>query len=192
MPMGDSAIKLVKPVYNYNGGNNTNGYSRANQSQGTAQKPQASQGQGSSTPTFGIKGRTQPEKDMFQYKGQTMTRDEVKTKSHDDVYKHEAAHLSKAGKYATTGICIDFDGNGFATSGHVGVSMPKLDPKNLKETINHADTVIASAEAPASFDELSAADRSVAAQARAVKSQALAMQGSQKDKQPGSKLDMMA
>ena len=137
-------------------------------------------------PSFGIKGREPLTADTFQrsgsgneqggmffeYKGQKLSKEEAQKKSYSDVYKHEAAHLSKAGKYATTGICIDFDGNGIATSGHVGVSIPKLNKSKPNETIEHAKAVIASAEAPASFDELSDADKNVAAQARSVLSQA--------------------
>jgi len=124
-------------------------------------------------PKFGIKGKQPLKEDMFEYKGQKMGLSAAKQKSYDDVYRHEAAHLAAAGSYATSGINIDYDGRGIATSGHVNIAMPKLNKNNPKETIKHAETVIASAEAPAGFDELSSADKSVAAQARAVKAQAL-------------------
>lgn len=130
------------------------------------------QGQNAGLPNFGIKGREPLTQDMFEYKGEKLSKEDARKKSYDDVYKHEAAHLAKAGKYATTGICIDYDGNGFATSGHVGIAMPKLNKSNPKETIDHAEAVIASAEAPSGFDELSDADKNVAATARAVKAQA--------------------
>lgn len=139
---------------------------------------------GAQNPSFGIKGRQPLTADTFQrsgekegttffmYKGRKLSKEDAQRKSHSDVEKHEAAHLAKAGKYATTGICIDKDSNGIAVSGHVGVSMPKLDKRNPDETIAHAKAVIASAEAPASFDELSDADRSVAAAGRATLAEA--------------------
>ncbi len=192
--MGDNVIKVLKATYgSMSGDRNTGNANKASQTQSAVNPKSNGQQQGASVPHFGVKGRENLTQDMFQYKGQVLSRDEVKKKSYSDVYKHESAHLSAAGKYATSGINIDFDGNGFATSGHVNVSMPKLDPNNLDETINHAETVIASAEAPASFDELSDADRNVASKARAVKAQALAMRGNQsKDSQPGKVLNFIA
>lgn len=124
------------------------------------------------TPSFGIKGKAPLTKDVFEYKGQKLSLEDAQKKSYADVYRHESAHLAKAGKYATSGIHIDFDGKGIAVSGHVDIAMPTLNKKNPKETIEHAEAVIASAEAPAGFDELSDADKNVAAQARAIKSQA--------------------
>ena len=147
---------------------------------------------GNQTPTFGIKGKAPLTQDMFEYKGQKLTREETKRQSYNDVYRHESAHLAAAGKYAASGINIDYDGNGFAVSGHVNVKMPTLNKANPTETIEHARAVIKSAEAPASFDELSDADKSVAAQARAVLSQALSVKGQDKGQKQGSKLNFMA
>ena len=177
---------------------NTNNY-QAVQGRGRTSEPKANGGvtqKGNQTPTFGIKGRVPLTQDVFDYKGQKLSKEEAKTKSYADVYRHESAHLAAAGKYAASGIHIDFDGNGIATGGHVNVKMPTLNRKNLDETINHAQTVIKSAEAPASFDELSDADKNVAAQSRAVLSQALALKGKnnnkENDKQSGSKLNITA
>lgn len=186
-----SVIDIINAAYNINGYNFSGVAQKTpdtkNSKNGNAPKA------GASVPSFGIKGREPLTQDMFEYKGQKMTRDEVKTKSYNDVYRHESAHLAAAGKYAASGIHIDFDGNGFATGGHVNVSMPRLDKNNLDETINHARTVIKSAEAPASFDELSSADRAVAAQSRAVLAQALSMKGSNKqNNQKGTGLNYMA
>lgn len=147
---------------------------------------------GNQTPTFGIKGKDTLTQDMFEYKGQKLTREETKNKSYQDVYRHEAAHLAAAGKYAASGINIDYDKNGFAIGGHVNVKMPTLNKANLDETVEHARAVIKSAEAPASFDELSDADKSVAAQARGVLAQALSMKGQSKNQKQGSKLNFMA
>lgn len=133
-------------------------------------------------PSFGIKGKEPLTQDMFEYKGQRLTKSQAQQKTYADVYRHESAHLSKAGKYATSGINIDFDGNGMATSGYVNIAIPKLNPKNLQETIEQAETVEAAALAPQSFDDLSDADISVAAQARGMKSKAIAMKSKQ-DKQ---------
>lgn len=147
---------------------------------------------GNQTPAFGIKGREPLTHDMFEYKGQKLTREETKNKSYQDVYRHESAHLAAAGKYAASGINIDYDSNGFAVSGHVNVKMPTLNKADPDKTIEHARAVIKSAEAPASFDELSDADKSVASKARTVLSQALSLKGQNKDKQQGGKLNLMA
>ena len=173
---------------------NTRNY-QAVQGRGRAYEPRNNGGitpKGNQTPTFGIKGGEPLTQDMFEYKGQKMTKEQVRSKSYADVYRHESAHLAAAGRYASSGIHIDFDGNGFATSGHVNVKMPTLNRDNLDETINHAQTVIKSAEAPASFDELSGADKAVAAQARGVLSQALALKGQNNNKQQGNKLNLIA
>ena len=146
----------------------------------------------SSYPLFGIKGKEPLTQDMFEYKGQRLTKSEAQEKSYSDVYRHESAHLAKAGRFATSGIHIDFDGNGMATSGHVNIAMPSLNPKNLQETIEHANTVIASAEAPAGFDKLSDADKSVAATARGVLAKAVAMKGKQDKNGLGENLDYKA
>ena len=136
----------------------------------------------SSYPSFGIKGKEPLTQDMFVYRGQQLTKSEAREKTYSDVNRHEQAHLSKAGKYATSGIHIDYDENGMATSGYVNIAMPSVNPKNLDETIKHAETVIASAEAPSAVSDLSDADKSVAASARRTKSIAFAMKSKQ-DKQ---------
>ena len=173
--MSGNALRIVQAVYGSGEGYGATGGASRSSGQGTAISGGVT---GSETPSFGVKGREPLTQDMFEYKGQTLTKEETRRKSYEDVYRHEAAHKAAGGKYAGA-INIDFDGNGFATSGHVNIAMPTLDRNNLDETIAHATTVIASAEAPASFDELSDADRQVAAQARAIKAQALAMKGNQ-------------
>ena len=129
-------------------------------------------------PKFGIKGKQPLTQDTYEYHGEKgLTKEQVRIKSYNDVHRHEAAHLAAAGKYASSGIIIDFNGDGFAVGGHVNVKMPTLNRENPQETIEHAQTVIKSAEAPASFSELSDADKSVAASARSVLSQAIALKG---------------
>ena len=131
--MSGDVLRIIKAAYGITDkSNNAGGTSRTKSS---GQNNGQNQGQGISVPHFGIKGREPLTQDMFEYKGQKLTKEETRRKTYADVYKHEAAHLSKAGKYASTGICIDFDGNGFATSGHVGIKMPTLDPDNIEETI---------------------------------------------------------
>ena len=187
--MSGEALRIIKAVYNQNG----SGYGAGNTTGTKSSKglPKNGQSEGVSVPSFGIKGRKELTQDMFQYKGETLTKEQVQAKTYSDVYKHEAAHLSKAGKYAASGINIHFDGNGFAVGGHVNIKMPTLNPDNLDQTIEHATAVIASAEAPASFDELSDADKNVAAKARAVKAQALSMKGNQ-SKAGGNRLNYIA
>lgn len=174
--MSGEALKIIKAVYG--AGNTEYGAGKTSSAKGHTGVAQGGQSKGE-TPTFGIQGRAPLTQDMFEYKGQTLSKSEVRKKSYDDVYRHEAAHLSAAGKYAASGIIIDYDGNGFATSGHVNINMPTINPDDLDGTIDHATAVIASAEAPASFDELSDADKNVAAKARAIKAEALAMRGNQ-------------
>ena len=71
--------------------------------------------------------------------------------------------------------------------------MPSVDRNNLDGTIEHANTVIASAEAPASFDTLSDADKQVASQARSIKAQALSMKANQsKSGQVGRNVNYIA
>ena len=183
--MGD-ALRIVKAVYGSGEGYGAGGTSRTQR--GTT--PQ--NGQGVTTPHFGVKGREPLTQDLFEYKGQKLTKEETRRKSYEDVYRHESAHKAAGGKYAGA-INIDFDGNGFATSGHVNIAMPTLNKDDLNGTIDHATTVIASAEAPASFDELSDADKQVAATARAIKAQALAMKGNQsRSGKTGNRLNVMA
>ncbi len=129
-------------------------------------------------PKFGIKGREPLTQDTYEYHGEKgLTKEQVRTKSYNDVYRHESAHLAAAGKYASSGIIIDFNGDGFAVGGHVNIKMPTLDESNLDETIKHAQTVKKSATAPAAFSDLSDADKSVDAQASSVLAQAIALKG---------------
>ena len=152
-------------------------------------------------PSFGVKLRAPLEKDTFQhsekagqpmvsYKGKTMTLEQARTKSFQEVDAHEQAHLSAAGQYAASGKVIDFDGNGIAVSGHVNIKMPHLDKSNPDETIKHAKTVMTAAKAPESFSELSDADLNVYAQASETLAKAEAFKAQQgnnpfaKDKNP--------
>ena len=185
--MSDKVLKILRTSFNdkRGGANETSGSKGV--SPRTAKGLPVQDGQG--YPTFGIKGREPLTQDMFVYKGQKLTKSQAQQKSYADVYRHEAAHLSKAGKYATSGINIDFDGNGMATSGHVNIAMPTLNPKNLKETIEQAETVEAAALAPQGFDDLSDADKSVAAQARGIRSKAIAMKNKQDKQGLGEKLN---
>ena len=200
-----SVLDLLNATFNPKYLNTLNYSKSLSETNGAKTQPSKSNGSifGAQTPSFGIKGRAPLNADTFQrseeqqvpyfeYKGQKLSKKDAQQKSYSDVYKHEAAHLSKAGKYATTGICIDFDGNGIATSGHVGVSMPKLNKANPKETIEHAEAVIASAEAPASFDELSDADKGVAASARSVLAQARSFEAKAQNKTDKKPLNLLA
>lgn len=122
------------------------------------------------------------EQDVFEYKGQSLTLNQIREKSYKDVYRHEAAHLNAAGKYAASGIIIDYDKNGIATGGHVNIKMPTLNKNNIDETITHAETVYKAATAPSSFDELSTADKTVAAKSQNILQQAKQYKNTQKQK----------
>ncbi len=104
---------------------------------------------------------------------------------YDEIYAHELAHKSAAGEYGGA-IVIEKDSNGVPVGGHVAIQMPTLDKKNPDKTIKHADTVIKAAMAPA---DPSSQDYKVAAEARAVRSQALAIKS---DPRVGKKLDYQA
>lgn len=104
---------------------------------------------------------------------------------YDEIYAHELAHKSAAGTYGGA-IVIEKDSNGIPVGGHVSIQMPTLDKKNLDKTIKHADTVIRAAMAPT---DPSSQDYKVAAEARAIRSQALAMKN---DSRVGKKLDYQA
>lgn len=86
---------------------------------------------------------------------------------YNEIYAHELAHKNAAGSFAGA-IVIDKNANGVPVGGHVNIQMPKLNPQNPKETIEHADIVIKSAMAPA---EPSGQDYKVAAQAKSIKAQ---------------------
>lgn len=193
-----SILNLLNATFNPQYLQQMNSSKNLSGSNGVKAQPKQNGEKGNQTPSFGIKGREPLTADTFQrsgenqgtyfeYKGQKLSKKEAQAKSYSDVYRHEAAHLAKAGQYATTGICIDYDKNGIATSGHVGVALPSLNKSNPDKTIKHAEAVIASAEAPASFDELSDADKNVAAAARSVLSEAQTLKSQnngQKDKKP--------
>ena len=104
---------------------------------------------------------------------------------YDEIYAHELAHKTAAGAYGGP-IVIEKDSNGIPVGGHVSIQMPTLDRKNPDKTIQHADTVIRSAMAPS---DPSSQDYKVAAQAQAIRSQALAVKT---DSRIGKKLDYQA
>ncbi len=101
-------------------------------------------------------------------------------KQNAKVRAHEEAHRLAAGpqavgspQYQTANI----NGHTVITGGHQVVNVPamvsfKSSKPKIQETIRAAEYTIAGAEAPASFDELSAADKAVAARGRAVLSAA--------------------
>ena len=152
-------------------------------------------------PSFGVKLRAPLEKDTFQssgekgqpmvsYKGKTMTLEQARIESYNEVNSHEEKHLEAAKGYGHSKV-INYDGNGIAVSGHVQIQMPHFDKKNPDKTIAHAEIVKAAAVAPEEIgSELSDADRNVYAQADAVLQQALAFKAEQssnpfaKDKNP--------
>ena len=104
---------------------------------------------------------------------------------YDEIYAHELAHKQAAGSFGGA-IVIEKDGNGIPIGGHVAIKMPTLDTKNPQKTIEHANTVIKAAMAPA---DPSSQDYRVAAQARAIKSNAEAIITNPK---VGKKLDYQA
>lgn len=94
----------------------------------------------------------------------------------EKIYAHEKAHKNSAGALAGA-IVIEKNAQGIPVGGHVSIKMPTLNPKNPKRTIEHADTVINSAMAPA---DPSSQDYKVAAQAKNIKAQAINLQDKQK------------
>ena len=189
--MSGEVLRVIKAEFGSRkeGSNGASGASALSQRQ--AKEP-ATQGGEKDYPSFGIKSKAPLTQDLFEYNGRKLTKSEAREATYNDVHRHEQAHLSKAGRFATSGIHIDYDENGMATSGHVNIAMPSLNPKNLQETIDHANTVIASAEAPAGFDKLSDADKYVATTARGVLAQAIAMKGKQGKQGLGENLDYKA
>ena len=93
----------------------------------------------------------------------------------EKIYAHEKAHKNAAGALAGA-IVIEKNAQGIPVGGHVSIKMPTLNPKNPKRTIEHADTVINSAMAPA---DPSSQDYKVAAQAKNIKAQAINLQNKQ-------------
>ncbi len=93
-------------------------------------------------------------------------------KNYNEIYTHELAHKMAGGKLAGD-IVIERNSEGIPFAGHVAIKMPTLDKHNPEKTIQDADTVIRSAMAPA---DPSGQDYKVAAQARAIRSQAVDFQ----------------
>lgn len=87
---------------------------------------------------------------------------------YNEIFAHELAHKNAAGSLAGP-IVIEKNASGIPTGGHVNIKMPVLNPENPQETIEHADTVIKSALAPADPSEQ---DYKVASKARAIKAKA--------------------
>ena len=85
-----------------------------------------------------------------------------------EIYSHELAHKHAAGSLAGS-IVIEKNAQGLPVGGHVSIQMPKLNPDNPDETIEHANTVIKAALAP---NDPSEQDYKVAGQAKAIKSKA--------------------
>lgn len=92
---------------------------------------------------------------------------------YNKIYAHEAAHKAAAGKYGGS-IVIEKNSEGIPFAGHVSIQMPTLDKNNPQKTIDHAQTVINAAMAPG---DPSSQDYKVAAQARAILSEAQAIKG---------------
>lgn len=105
-------------------------------------------------------------------------------KNYNEIYAHELAHKRAGGSFAGD-IVIERNAEGIPVGGHVAIQMPSLDKKNPQKTIDHANTVIASAMAPA---DPSPQDYKVANQAQGIKQQAMAI----KNHNPnlGKKLDI--
>lgn len=97
------------------------------------------------------------------------------------VIRHEEAHRSASGPQASGSPVydktLDADGRVFFAGGHQGISIPGSVDKNapldqIERTKTAANYVIKGAEAPSSFDELSDADKQVAASGRQILAQA--------------------
>lgn len=89
-----------------------------------------------------------------------------------EVRAHERAHLSAAGRYATSGASFSYqrgpDGHLYAVAGEVGIDISKV-PGNPEQTLLKAQTIMRAALAPANP---SSQDQRVAAQATALAQQA--------------------
>lgn len=105
-------------------------------------------------------------------------------KNYNEIYAHELAHQRAGGSFAG-GIVIERNSEGIPVGGHVAIQMPVLDKSNPQKTIDHANTVIASAMAPSDPSEQ---DYKVAAQARTIKQQAMAIKNTNPNL--GKKLDI--
>ena len=107
-------------------------------------------------------------------------------KNYNEIYAHELAHKRAGGQYAGD-IVIERNAEGIPFAGHVAIQMPTLDKNNPQKTIEHADTVIASAMAPS---DPSDQDYKVASQARAIRQQAIEYKNTNPNL--GKKLDIQA
>jgi len=112
-------------------------------------------------------------------------RQEMINQRYNEIYAHELAHKRAGGSLAGN-IVIEKNAEGIPVGGHVSIQMPTLDKNNPQKTIDHANTVIASAMAPSDPSEQ---DYKVAAQARAIKQQAIAFKS---NPHLGNKLDVQA
>lgn len=113
-----------------------------------------------------------------------LSKQELITRNYNHIYNHELAHKNAGGQYAGE-ISIEKNSDGIPVSGHVPIQMPKLDKNNPQKTIDHANTVIKAALAPA---DPSAQDYKVANSAEQIKMKAQAV----KDKKTGNRLDIQA
>ncbi|HSA06557.1 MAG TPA: hypothetical protein P5556_05215 [Candidatus Gastranaerophilales bacterium] len=118
----------------------------------------------------------QKEKAFIPYENKIKTQNAL-------VKRHEEAHKSGAGPQASGSPVYetktDQDGREIITGGHQMINVPSLinptaSREQIEKTKEAAQYTIKGAEAPAGFDELSAADRSVAEKGRAVLSSAKA------------------
>ena len=112
-----------------------------------------------------------------------MSKNDVIAKNYNHIYSHELAHKNAGGQFAGA-ISIERNADGIPISGHVPISMPVLDVNNPQKTIDHADTVIRAALAPA---DPSGQDYRVASEAAQIKMQAQAI----KNQHTGRKLDVI-
>lgn len=107
-------------------------------------------------------------------------------KNYNEIYNHELAHKRAGGVFAGD-IVIERNAEGIPVGGHVPIQMPTLDENNPQRTIDHANTVIASAMAPSDPSEQ---DYKVANQARAIKQKAIEIKNNNPNL--GKKLDIQA
>ncbi len=113
-----------------------------------------------------------------------LSKQELIDRNYNHIYAHEMAHKMAGGSFAGN-ISIERNSEGIPVAGHVPIKMPVLDKSNPQKTIDHANTVIRAALAPA---DPSAQDYRVANQAEQIKMQAIAFKASHQ----GKKLDLMA
>ena len=107
-------------------------------------------------------------------------------KNYNEIYNHELAHKNAGGSFEGD-IVIERNAEGIPVGGHVSIQMPVLDKNNPQRTIDHANTVIASAMAPSDPSEQ---DYKVANQARAIRQQAIEFKNNNPNL--GKKLDISA